>query len=131
MCDQPLISVVDDDDGVRRSLDGFVRSLGYKVAMFDSAESYLCSSTAGATSCVISDIQMADGMSGIELARTLKLSGSEIPVILISAFLDDKVIELAREAGAYCSLKKPFSGTTLLDCLNKALATGTAPSSRR
>ncbi len=121
MTAQPLISVVDDDEGVRRSLDGLVRSLGYRVEMFDSAESFLGSHCATDSQCVISDVQMPGGMSGIELTQTMGDRGVITPVILISAFADDKVRTEAREAGAHCFLKKPFDGEALIACLDKAL----------
>lgn len=121
MTAQPLISVVDDDEGVRRSLDGLVRSLGYRVEVFDSAESFLSSPYARASQCVISDVQMPGGMTGIELTHTMSDSGTTTPIILISAFADDDVRAQARSAGAHCFLKKPFDGEALIACLDREL----------
>lgn len=121
MDNSPLISVVDDDEGVRRSLDGLCRSMGYRVTTFASAESFLKSSDALACSCVISDVQMP-GMSGFELAHAVMASGSGTPIILISAFLDEKAESEAHSAGAHCFLRKPFDGDTLIQCLDSAMA---------
>ncbi len=117
----PVISIVDDDDGVRRSLDGLVRSLGYKVAAFSSAESFLASDHARSCQCVISDVQMPGGMSGFDLTREIVVRGYALPVILISAFADEKAQSLARDAGALHLLKKPFDGEALVACLTQAL----------
>ncbi len=45
MGSQPLISVVDDDDSVRESLNGLIRSVGFAVEVFPSAEDFLNSIT--------------------------------------------------------------------------------------
>lgn len=118
---QPLISIVDDDDGVRLALDGLIRSVGYRVAMFDSAESFLDSPCAAISHCVISDIQMPGGVGGIELTRRIVAGAADTPVILISAFLDDQIENSAHAAGAEVCLKKPFDGEVLIACLEKAL----------
>jgi FixJ family two-component response regulator len=116
----PLIAVVDDDEGVRRSLDGLVRSLGYRVAIFPSAEAFLSSAELKGSACIISDVQMP-GMSGLELAGVIAASGVCIPIILMSAFLDDRVTAQASAAGARWFLRKPFDGDCLVSCLDLAL----------
>lgn len=122
MVAKPLISIVDDDEGVRSSLDGLIRSMGYSVAAFGSAESFLASEAHEACRCVISDVQMPGGMSGIELARLVRSEGTSTPVILISAFVNDETLIAARNVGAYCTLRKPFDGEALVSCVERALA---------
>lgn len=117
----PLISVVDDDASVRVSLEGLIRSLGYRVASFDCASAFLASETRGETACVISDVQMP-GMTGFELAQTLRAEAATPPVILMSAFADEGARARADQAGAVCFLKKPFSGDSLIGCIERALA---------
>jgi len=118
--DTPLIAVVDDDAGMRQSLDGLVRSLGYRAALFSSAEAFLAAPEAASSRCVISDFQMPGGMDGIELARSVgnSLQGR---VILMSAFLNDKVRGQASDAGVRCFLRKPFDGDTLINCIESIL----------
>jgi FixJ family two-component response regulator len=116
----PLICIVDDDEGVRRSLDALVRSLGYQVATFCSAEEFLSSPERERSSCIVSDIQMP-GMSGIELAATISASVAAVPVILISAFPNEKMRLEANAAGAYRFLKKPFDGERLIEYVDQAL----------
>lgn len=120
----PLISIVDDDDGVRSSLDGLMRSLGYKVALFESAERFLASDAAANSECVVSDVQMPGGMSGLDLLASMRNADSHIPVILISAFTGAEAREDAVRAGAFCTLKKPFDGDDLAHCIERALSEG-------
>jgi FixJ family two-component response regulator len=116
----PLICVVDDDDAVRISLEGLLRSLGHRVQTFGSAVAFLSSDARGLADCVISDLQMP-GMTGIEMKEALVAGGSETPVILITAFADEAQRRRAEQAGVTCFLPKPFVGETLIDCLERAL----------
>ncbi len=118
---EPLISIVDDDEGVRSSLDGLVRSLGYRVALFKSAEDFIAAMASLDSGCVISDIEMPGGMNGISLVEQIRKSGSATPVILISAFADKPVADRALAAGACCLLGKPFDGESLILRLHEAL----------
>lgn len=119
MSPSPLIAVIDDDAAVRVSLEGLVRSLGYRAAVFGSAEAYLDSGVR--PDCIISDVQMP-GLSGIALKERLVAEGLEVPVILLTAFADEAARARAERAGATCFLAKPFKAQTLIDCLGRALA---------
>lgn len=122
----PLIAVIDDDEAVRVSLDGLIRSYGYGVRLYESALAFLNCAERAAADCVISDVQMP-GMTGIELKEALVASGSPTPVILISAFVDDISQARAEQAGVTCYLKKPFTGQGIIDCLNRALGLEATP----
>ena len=80
-----LISIVDDDESIRESTKGFVRSLGYEAAAFASAEEFLQSDSVDSTSCLITDVQMP-GLSGVDLQRGLIAQGIRMPTIFITAF---------------------------------------------
>ncbi|SFK61049.1 Response regulator receiver domain-containing protein [Sphingomonas sp. NFR04] len=122
MTHSPLISIVDDDEGIRSSLDGLMRSLGYRVALFESAEAFLGSGAAKDSQCIVSDVQMPGGMSGLELLSQVRGSGSTVPVILISSFTAPDSREAAQRAGAYCTLRKPFNGDDLVHSVERAVS---------
>lgn len=110
----PFVSVVDDDYDVRLALGGMLRSVGYEVECFDSAEALLESAECAISDCVISDIQMG-GMSGLDLAREIRARGIQAPIILISAFATEPVKAQAARQGAFCLLEKPFDPEILLE----------------
>ena len=116
----PVISIIDDDASVRMATQNLVRSLGYKVHMFASAEAFLASEKLNATSCVIADVQMP-GMNGVELQSHLRAKGSSVPFIFISAFPEEAIRGRALREGAICFLAKPFDGCVLINHLNTAL----------
>lgn len=120
MSASPLICVVDDDDSVRVSLEGLLRSLGHRVRAFDSALAFMASDAREEAGCVISDVQMP-GMTGVEMKEALVAAGDATPVILITAFVDETQKARAEKAGVTCFLPKPFTGERLIDCLNQAL----------
>ena len=120
MSETALIAVVDDDASVRAALHALLRSLGFANATFASAEDFLSSHELQETACVIADVNMP-GMSGPELNRRLIVSGTPIPVILITAYPDDTGRERALREGVVSYLTKPFKDDDLLACLHSAL----------
>jgi FixJ family two-component response regulator len=116
----PVISIVDDDGSVRAATYNLVRSLGYVVHAFASAEEFLRSPHLDDTSCVIADVQMPT-MSGLDLQAHLLARGNRVPFVFITAFSVDTARARAMKAGATCFLAKPFAGEALIDCLDSAL----------
>jgi FixJ family two-component response regulator len=115
-----VISIVDDDASVRVATDNLLRSLGYTVHTFASAEEFLRSIHFNDTSCVIADVQMP-AMSGVELQALVLAQGHRVPFIFITAFPEETIRERAVKAGAICFLTKPFDRLTLIKCLDTAL----------
>jgi FixJ family two-component response regulator len=116
----PLVAIIDDDESVRATTDSLVRSLGYIVFTFASAEEFLRSNRLNDLSCVIADVQMP-GMSGVELQAHLLAQGNRLPFIFFTAFPDERIRAQALRAGAICYLTKPFDGDRLVQSLQDAL----------
>jgi FixJ family two-component response regulator len=118
---RPLISIVDDDESMREAAKGLLRSLGYNAVAFPSAEDFLHARQLSQTTCLIADINMP-GMSGLDLYRHLSGSGKPIPTILITAYPDTRARDSALKNGVVCYLSKPFEESSLLSCIQLALA---------
>jgi FixJ family two-component response regulator len=115
-----LISLVDDDQSVRESLPGLLMQLGYAVRAFAAADEFLASDAAEQTRCLILDVAIS-GMSGPELQEELLHRGVMIPIIFITAQSNETLRARLLAQGAVDFLVKPFSDTTLLEALDKAL----------
>ncbi len=115
-----LISVIDDDESIRRTTTLLIESFGFRAAAFASAQSFLKSGQVHDTSCLILDVRMP-GMNGLELQSELSAAGYGIPVIFITAYDDKGSRGRAMQAGAVAFLEKPFNDEQLLQTVRSAL----------
>jgi FixJ family two-component response regulator len=120
MSEFPLISIVDDDDSLRNSLNNLIRSVGFAVQGFSSAEAFLRSNQLHDTACLILDVRMP-GMSGLDLQRQLMAADCQIPIVFITSHGDDDARSRALAAGAVEFLYKPFREEALLNAIHTAL----------
>ena len=116
----PVISIIDDDEPTRVAVASLMRAKGFTPATYESAESFLDAEACEQCQCIITDIYMP-GLSGIELKQRLNDHCCTVPVIMISARLEDRLQAAAFEAGALCVLRKPFKAQALLACVERAL----------
>jgi FixJ family two-component response regulator len=124
----PLVFVVDDDESVRHAMRRLMKSVGFRVKTFASAEEYLESGRQEAPTCLVLDVRMP-GKSGLELQEELAASGSSLPIIFITAYDNGEVQSRAMKANAVAFLRKPFEDQALLDAIQKAFNRG-APGER-
>jgi FixJ family two-component response regulator len=115
-----LISVVDDDQSVREATTSLLKSNGFRAEVFSSAEDFLASRYLNETKCLVLDVQMP-GMNGLELQRRLTYETRSIPIIFISAHINQEVRKQAARSGAVDFLPKPFSEEALLRAIRTAL----------
>jgi FixJ family two-component response regulator len=115
-----LISVVDDDESIRRTTTLLIESFGFRAATFESAETFLRFGDLQDTSCLIVDVQMP-GMNGLQLQSHLAAAGCGIPIIFITAYESNDSRRRAMQAGAAAFLGKPFSDEQLLQTIRSVL----------
>jgi FixJ family two-component response regulator len=113
-----VVFVVDDDEHVRTAFARVIRSAGYRVETFGSAEAFIeRADLASCPACLLLDLQLPD-LSGLELQHQLHAG---LPIIFISGHGDLHVAVDAMKAGALDFLSKPVSDTVLLDAIERAL----------
>lgn len=117
----PNVAIVDDDEGVRASLENYLRSAGVAVRTFGSAESFLASPDRLATDCLITDLHMP-GMDGLALQAELNRRGRAFPVIVMTAFPTDAARAESARQGAAAFLAKPVDPDMLLDRVGEILS---------
>jgi len=120
MSELPLIAVVDDDEAIREAIQSLLRSVGFRVEVFASAEDFWPAGHRQNAACLIVDVRMPR-MSGLELQRQLATAHCPIPIIFITAHGDEETRTRALRAGAVDFLDKPFSDDILLGALHIAL----------
>jgi FixJ family two-component response regulator len=97
-----------------------IKSSGFAVETFASAEDFLASGRLDATACLVLDVQMP-GLNGLELQSRLIAERYQIPIVFITAYNDENAREQALRAGAVGYLVKPFEEGDLLNGINLAL----------
>ena len=113
-----IISIVDDDELVRKATSSLVRSLGWETFVFASAEAFLESTQIGEMTCLITDERMP-GMSGTELHARLRERGLVLPVIFVTAYPTAALREKVMTSGALALLAKPVNPIAIAQCLER------------
>jgi FixJ family two-component response regulator len=119
--DVSTVYIIDDDSGVRESIQDLVESVGLHAESFATAQEFLSSKRRDAPSCLVLDIRLP-GISGLDLQHELKKAGIKIPIIFISAHADIPMSVRAMKSGALEFLTKPFRDQDLLDVIQRALS---------
>lgn len=117
----PPICVVDDDAGVREAVESLLRSEGFEVELFASAQRFVSRAKLAPSSCVILDVELP-GLSGLELQRELTEAGIEIPIIFLTGHGSIPMSVKAMKAGAVEFLTKPFEADDLLEAIQQAVS---------
>lgn len=115
-----IVFVVDDDEGVRKSVSLLMQSIGLEARPYGSADEFLKSYEEPENACLLLDVRMP-GMSGLDLQGVLADRKIEIPIIFITAHGDIPMAVHAIQKGAVDFLQKPFRDQDLIDLVQKAL----------
>ena len=117
---EPTIFVIDDDQSVRQALESLIKSVGWRVRTYGSAQQFLGSGQLDAPGCLVLDVRLP-GLSGLDLQQALAQAKSHLPIIFITGHGDIPMSVQAMKAGAVEFLPKPFREQDLLDALKLAL----------
>jgi two-component system, NtrC family, response regulator AtoC len=117
MAHDALISIVDDDESIRKATKRLLESAGLTVEDFTSAEDFLNAGRPQDSTCLILDVRLP-GISGLELQSQLRASAPKVPIVFITGHGDAQVRARALEAGAIDFLQKPFSEKALFKAIN-------------
>jgi len=114
------VFVVDDDTSVREALGALLRSAGFAVETFASAQSFLARRRSDLPGCLVLDVGLPD-LSGLDLQQRMAEMKIEIPIVFITGRGDVPTSVRAMKAGAVEFLMKPFGERDLLDAIRQAI----------
>jgi FixJ family two-component response regulator len=115
-----VVAIVDDDPSVRQGLARLIRSVGWKVEAFASAQEFLDRPGSPAPSCLVLDLQMPD-LSGLDLQKRMAEAGLETPIVFLTGHGDIATTVQAMKAGAVEFLTKPVDEEDLLRAIREAI----------
>jgi len=121
MADEPTVFVVDDDDQARKSVCALVRSMGFPVESFASAEEFLVAYVEPRPGCLVTDYRLR-GMNGLELREELVRRQLPLPFIVLTGYARTPLTVRAMQLGAVTLLDKPYSEDDLWEAIRKSLA---------
>ena len=116
----PTVFIIDDDRGMRQSIQDLVESVGLRAESFATSEEFLKRKRTNEPSCLVLDVRLPQ-MSGLDFQRQLAETGMQIPIIFVTAHGDVPMSVRALKSGAVEFLTKPFRDQDLLDAIQQAL----------
>ena len=117
---EAAVFVVDDDTSVREALRGLLRSAGFAVETFGSAQEFLARPPSDLPACLVLDVGLPD-LSGLDLQQRMAQLNREMPIVFITGHGDVPTSVRAMKAGAIEFLMKPFGERQLLDAIRQAI----------
>jgi len=114
------VFVIDDDAGMRASIQGLLKSAGLRSESFGTAEEFLRSKRPDGPSCLVLDVSLP-GVNGLDFQRQLADAGVQIPIVFITGHGDIPMTVKAIKSGAVEFLTKPFQDQDLLDAICQGL----------
>jgi len=116
----PTVFVIDDDELVRKAIQGMLKSVGLQSQTFATAQDFLRIKRPDGPSCLVLDVRLP-GINGLDFQRQLAEAGLRIPIIFITGHGDIPMSVKAMKSGAVEFLTKPFRDQDLLDAIHQAL----------
>lgn len=114
--ERPRLLLVEDDDGVRRSLQLLLRGRGFDVRAYSAGAALLADPLAEGAGCFVADFNMED-LDGVEVLTRLRSRGWSGPAVLITAYPSEQLKERALAEGFSEVLEKPFREQVLGDTI--------------
>ncbi|MET0481618.1 MAG: response regulator [Aestuariivirgaceae bacterium] len=122
MITKPMVHVIDDDESLRTALLRLLNGSGFEATGYRSTGDFLLRHPPDRHGCVLLDIRMPGGPSGLELNAVLKEQGIHLPVVFMTGHADVASSVAAMKGGAVDYLEKPIAPQALLDAIGRALA---------
>jgi FixJ family two-component response regulator len=116
----PTVFIIDDDAGIRASIQGLVKTVGLRSESFATPQEFFRRESPEGPSCLVLDVRLP-GTSGLDVQRTLAERGVKIPIIFITGHGDIPMTVKAMKLGAVEFLTKPFRDQDLLDAIQQGL----------
>jgi two-component system response regulator FixJ len=120
-CVQRVIHLVDDDAAVRRSVSFMLKTLGFRVCIYETGNAFLKSAKDLEDGCILLDIRMP-GMDGLEVQQVLQWTGVGLPVVIMTGHGDVALAVEAMKAGAVDFIEKPFEKEALVRSLEEGFS---------
>lgn len=115
------VHLIDDDAALRTALSRLLRAAGHAVICYASVAEFLLARNGPLRGCLLLDVRMPGGPTGLELHQALIRQGETLPVIFLTGHGDIPMSVQAVKSGAFDFLTKPVQSKDLLKAVAAAL----------
>jgi FixJ family two-component response regulator len=122
----PLVTIVDDEESVRKALSRLIRAAGFDVETYASGAEFLAATRPRRPQCLVLDLRMPH-VSGFDVQQALSLADRRLPIVIVTGDDSPESRERALKLGAKAYLRKPVDDAILLDAIRTAI--GSTPQS--
>lgn len=122
-CESPAVHLLDDDEPLRTALSRLLRAAGHEVRVYASAAEFLMTRNGPLRGCLLLDVRMPGGPTGLDLHQALVRQGETLPVVFLTGHGDIPMSVRAVKNGAFDFLTKPVRRDDLLKTVAAALET--------
>lgn len=120
----PVVYIVDDDEGLRTSLSWLLGSAGLESTAFGSAAEFLVAFDSDRPACLVLDVRMPE-IGGFEVQQTLSKHHGHMPIIFVSGHGDIPMSVRAMKQGAFDFMEKPYNSQVMLERIQEAVRMAT------
>ena len=118
--ESPALLITDDDSAFRETLQGVFEPQGYRTILAEDGEEAVQIVRTQVVHLVLLDMHMPK-LTGLETLRLVKQFKAMLPCIILSADLDEMIVEQARREHAYSVLRKPITLMQIIGVVRQAL----------
>jgi DNA-binding NtrC family response regulator len=122
MSPEPTILIVDDNEDLLETFALILKRRGFTVETAENGAAAIAKFRQHNFDVTLMDIVMPE-VDGVAAFRKIREIDPEAPVILMTAYSDEKLVRAARDEGARCIINKPIRIDMLIQLINEATAT--------
>ncbi|MEK4078912.1 response regulator [Solibacillus sp. FSL W7-1472] len=112
------ILIVDDQQGIRMLLNEVFKKEGFTTYLAANGFDAIKIAQENELDCVLLDMKIP-GMDGLEILARLKEEHPELPVMMMTAYVEQHMMDTANELGVLKYFTKPFNIFEVRDEVNK------------
>jgi FixJ family two-component response regulator len=115
------VHIIDDDASIREAIGSLLSTVQLETSIYASAREFISARRPDVPGCILLDVRLPEGQTGLELQEHFVNLGIHLPVILVTGYGDVEMSVRAMKAGAIDFLTKPIRAQDLIEAVARAI----------